>query len=521
MFVATLALAPECIGHIDSAGAAQETGIQEIVTAYRLTNFDTSLRKLAGTGRVQAIAFNGPTSTGKAYLIGCSTLGCDTHAGAVREFSVDTLNRTLTATGKVITLSNNGFSLNHPTGLGFIPGTGTVWVSDARPGATPKFCKINWSNFLARTGTFIERCVIDEDATPGGGARVEFVRVGTTWFLATADNRDTSGAGQTKVRLYDHRILATATRSSQALYASFLIPPLTQSMAYDARHDVLVLAQNTSTSPSLNGWRLRYVNLASSLTAGRAQYVAPYQDLPYNSDAIFDEFEGYRLVSSTAAMMTSNTGSLTDTLYAFAQVSVTTGSTRQSTTVELPTTADTRLEQKLPTINYASATTLWVAGDSNGACALAEAALKFSLSAVPAGKTITAATMKLYVTNSSSNGQFRVYSLKRKWSEGAATWKQWSAGLAWTLPGANAVPEDRGDIPRASFTGTPGTGGYELFPLNSAGVRQVQEWLDGVNPNDGFLVRPTVTSPCINTADDMGFESREGTNPPKLVVSYE
>ena len=195
-------------------------------------------------------------------------------------------------------------------------------------------------------------------------------------------------------------------------------------------------------------------------------------------------------------------------------------STPPSTTLELDSAADTRLEQKAPDSNYAGATTLWAAGNSNGACALAEAALRFNLSGVPAGRTITSATLKLYVTHTSAAGQFQVYSLKRNWSEGTATWKRWAASSLWSHPGANYVPADRGSIPRGSFTGTPATTGYALFPLNSDGIRQVQEWIDGVLPNHGFLVRPTVASPCSNAQDDMGFQSREGANPPKLVITF-
>jgi hypothetical protein len=195
-------------------------------------------------------------------------------------------------------------------------------------------------------------------------------------------------------------------------------------------------------------------------------------------------------------------------------------STPPSTTIELGSAADTRLEQKAPASNYSGGTTLWAAGNSNGACALAETALRFDLSGLPAGRTITDAKLKLYLTNTSVAGQFQVFSLKRNWSEAAASWRHWTAGSPWSSPGGNYVPDDRGRVPRASFSGTPSTTGYALFPLNSDGIRQVQEWADGLLPNQGFLLRPTVASPCSNTQDDIAFQSREGANPPKLVITY-
>jgi hypothetical protein len=194
--------------------------------------------------------------------------------------------------------------------------------------------------------------------------------------------------------------------------------------------------------------------------------------------------------------------------------------TPPSTTLELGTAADTRLEQKAPDTNYAGGTTLWAAGNSNGNCAVAETALRFNLSGLSAGRTITAAKLKLYVTNTSVDGQFHVYSLKRNWSEATATWRRWTLGLPWASPGGNYVPDDRGRILRASFTGTPSTTGYVLFPLNSDGIRQVQEWVDGVLPNYGFLIRPTLASPCSSAQDDIGFQSREGANPPRLVITF-
>ncbi len=194
--------------------------------------------------------------------------------------------------------------------------------------------------------------------------------------------------------------------------------------------------------------------------------------------------------------------------------------TPASTTIELGSAADTRLEQKAPDSIYSGDTTLWAAGNSNGACAVAETALRFNLSGLPAGSTVTDAKLKLYLTNTSVAGQFQVYSLKRNWSEAAATWRHWIAGSLWSAPGANRVPQDRGRVPRASFTGTPNTTGYALFALNSDGIRQVQEWVDDVLPNYGFLVRPTLASPCSNARDDIAFQSREGANPPKLVITY-
>ena len=189
----------------------------------------------------------------------------------------------------------------------------------------------------------------------------------------------------------------------------------------------------------------------------------------------------------------------------------------------LPAVADTRLEEKNPTASYGNLSmhpnsgTLYAAGNVNDICQLAEAAIKFDVSGA-AGRTITGARLRLYVTEPSTTGQFQVFRLARNWGETTTTWYQWASGSSWAAPGANGSG-DRGTTVRASFTGTSGTG-YRDFPLNSQGVAMVQAWIDGTTANEGLLVRPTTSSPCTNAADVMGFGSRETSNPPQLVVDY-
>jgi endonuclease/exonuclease/phosphatase family metal-dependent hydrolase len=188
----------------------------------------------------------------------------------------------------------------------------------------------------------------------------------------------------------------------------------------------------------------------------------------------------------------------------------------------LPASADARLEEKNPSQNYGNLSmqpnsgTLWVNGNVNGLCQLSEAALKFDVQGA-AGKTITAARVRLYVTNTST-GRFELYRLGRDWGETTATWLQWASGQNWAAPGANGSG-DRGPAIRGTID-APTTSGYVDFALNAEGVALVQGWIDGTSANDGFLLRPTTSSPCTNAADDFAFASRETATPPKLVVDY-
>jgi hypothetical protein len=84
--------------------------------------------------------------------------------------------------------------------------------------------------------------------------------------------------------------------------------------------------------------------------------------------------------------------------------------------------ADTQIVQYASTRNYGTATTLNADGDEPAGSGYdAYALVRFDLSGVPAGTKVTAATLRLNVTNATS-GVYNLYALKRDWSEAQATW---------------------------------------------------------------------------------------------------
>jgi hypothetical protein len=185
--------------------------------------------------------------------------------------------------------------------------------------------------------------------------------------------------------------------------------------------------------------------------------------------------------------------------------------TGSSTVAKLPATIDTKITQSLPDATYGSSTRLMVDGDEpSGTWRDSSVLIKFNLSGVPAGSKIQSATLKFNVTNPSTQS-YGIYNLKKAWVESQATWKQYKSGSSWEVYGANGTT-DRGSTELGPFKAT--STGVVSVPLNSSGVAQVQQWLDGPTTNNGFIIAGP------SNADGLEVSSREGVTPPVLEVTY-
>lgn len=132
--------------------------------------------------------------------------------------------------------------------------------------------------------------------------------------------------------------------------------------------------------------------------------------------------------------------------------------------------------------------------------------LQFDLSSIPAGSTITGVSLNVNIDMAgSAHSNSIIYSLhrlNRDWGEGT------SAGPGGGGGGANAVAPDATWI--NAITGTPestwtiqggdfeanataastftGTNGTQTFSTTTSLVDEVQDWLDGNNPNFGWII---------------------------------
>lgn len=124
------------------------------------------------------------------------------------------------------------------------------------------------------------------------------------------------------------------------------------------------------------------------------------------------------------------------------------------------------------------------------------ALVQFSLPAIPSHCDVTAATLKLYATSSSSGRTIDVYRLAGPWTEGGVTW--------------NNQPSTTGSA--ASAASGTGTRSWDV-------TSQVQAMYSGAN--NGFLVRDS--SEGSLTSRVQAYQSREGSpdsQDPVLEVTF-
>jgi hypothetical protein len=110
---------------------------------------------------------------------------------------------------------------------------------------------------------------------------------------------------------------------------------------------------------------------------------------------------------------------------------------------------DTQMKQYYPTTNYSTSAELEATKFGSGDHS--HSLLYFDLSGIPAGSTITGATLGLYVV--SRNSGTRTITLKallRNWIEAQATWNIYSTGNNWTTGGALSDGNDRSSTTTAS-----------------------------------------------------------------------
>ena len=124
------------------------------------------------------------------------------------------------------------------------------------------------------------------------------------------------------------------------------------------------------------------------------------------------------------------------------------------------------------------------------------ALVKFPLPAsVPAGCSVTAATLRLYANSSAASRTIDVYQAAAAWNEGTVTWN--------TRPGTTGT---------AVGSGSLGAAGWQQWTVTAQVIAQYTS-------NNGFVVRDGTEGAVLPLQQT--YRSREnGTNRPELVVTF-
>ena len=176
--------------------------------------------------------------------------------------------------------------------------------------------------------------------------------------------------------------------------------------------------------------------------------------------------------------------------------------------------SDTILSQADPTTNYGSDPTGLADGDDPpGSANDKSTLLRWDISSIPAGSTVTASSLTLNITNL-TNGSYPLYGLLRPWIENQATWTSYAAGSDWQTAGAQGSL-DR-NAAAIGVLGPVGTG-LQTITLNAAGVALVQSWVDNPAQNFGLIIADSTTT---DGADWDSSEAATASNRPRLTVDY-
>ncbi|MCW1925015.1 DNRLRE domain-containing protein [Luteolibacter arcticus] len=217
---------------------------------------------------------------------------------------------------------------------------------------------------------------------------------------------------------------------------------------------------------------------------------------------------------TVTARATDNQGSITTS----ANVGITVVPGAGSTVVSLQNgtngysgATDTKIRSNAATTNYGTATSIEIDGSPDYA-----GLIRWNLSSIPAGKTVTAASITVNVTDVTTEA-YEIYALRRNWTPSQATWNIAASGANWGTPGASNTSTDRESTVLGTMSSS--TTGLKTFALNASGVAKVQSWVNSPSSNHGFIIMD-----YVNNSNGLDFSSSEDTaaaNRPKLTVTYE
>lgn len=181
------------------------------------------------------------------------------------------------------------------------------------------------------------------------------------------------------------------------------------------------------------------------------------------------------------------------------------------TTVTINAPIDASIWQFSPGMNFGSMADLWVLPWTPSWTF--RFLIRFDLSSIPAGASIVQARIHLH--ESTTFGVTRTiggYRATRSWTENGVTWKNAQAGTPWTLPGGDAV----GTATATATLTWDGVLGWNTWDVTT----DVQTFVNGIQPNHGWLFRDTSEDGSTNFWFFHSWQSPSSSLRPYLNVTY-
>jgi len=163
---------------------------------------------------------------------------------------------------------------------------------------------------------------------------------------------------------------------------------------------------------------------------------------------------------------------------------------------QAPPSADTFVSSSTAKTNYGSSIALVVGSGTTSY-------VRFNLAGIPAGASISKATLRLYVDAVAKNGTFDVYQLNNSWAENTLTYNTPPPPLGASVTNGTGV-----SITTASWNQ------FLLIDITAL----AQGWVNGTIPNNGVALALTSGS-----SGSFSFDSKESLltgNGPELVIAF-
>jgi hypothetical protein len=173
------------------------------------------------------------------------------------------------------------------------------------------------------------------------------------------------------------------------------------------------------------------------------------------------------------------------------------------------------IKESAPNTASGGATELFADGDDPSTTGKDDAILlKWYVGAIPAGSTVTGASITFHVTDFTNSTGYSIYEMKSAWTEGGATWNNYKSGTSWQIPGAEGS-NDRGST--VLGTVNPTATGTFTVNLNQNGLAVIQNCINDSATNHGLIIANGSTN------NGLGISSSEASteaNRPELTITY-